>query len=363
MVPPVTPDHEPREPVSAGQFRALGVVIVVLGVAAAATVMRFLAPLIVAAWFAGMTAELRGRLTRRIGGRHRVAALATAALVVIIVAPMVLLAVPLVGNGLQIARAAGRGNLGDVVARLGALGPAPGPRMSAGLVRRLSASGEQMFGGAAALMSSTFSTVSMVVAQLFLLAVCAYYFSAEGTRMLAAMERASPLAPAHLRRLQDEFMAVARAMLAGELLTAAVQGLVAGVIYLALGLPGALVLALVTMVFALVPTVGTALVWVPLSLALGFSGRVRDGVILATLGVTVIATVDNVLRPFFSRFGAGKLHPLLLFLGIFGGIEAFGGWGIILGPLAVALFVAAFGLYADEVAARRARTGADLQRS
>ena len=79
----------------------------------------------------------------------------------------------------------------------------------------------------------------------------------------------------------------------------------------------------------------------------------RDAVILAVLGVTVIATVDNVLRPFFSRLGAGKMHPLLLFLGIFGGLEAFGGWGIILGPLAVALFVAAFQLYANEVSARR----------
>ena len=339
------------------QFRALATLVVLLGAVAGATVLRFLAPVIVAAWFAGLTAGLRGRLVRRIGGRHRVAAVATAALVVVIVAPLVLLAVPLVGMAVGFARGLSRGNVNEVLARLTASvsgGAAHGARLTAsGLLRRVIDSGESLVGGAASFMSQTFATVSMAVAQLFLLAVCAYYFSAEGVRMLSLIERASPLAPAHFERLREEFMAVARAMLIGELLTAAVQGLVAGVIYFALGVPNALVLMLLTMVVALVPTVGSALVWVPLAVILGLAGRVRDGVILAALGLTVIATVDNVLRPYFSRMGAGKMHPLLLFLGIFGGLEAFGGWGIILGPLSLALFVAAFGLYANEVFVRR----------
>lgn len=351
------PDEESAPPVSLTQFRALAVAVALLAVVATATVLHFLAPVIVAAWFAGLTAGVRGRLVRRIGGRHRVAAVATAMLVVVVVAPLVLLAVPLVGSGLQLARALVRGNVGDLLARLTALTPAGGhghpPAMSPGVLRRVLASGEQMMSGAASLMGSTFSTLSVAVAQLFILAVCAYYFSAEGARMLAVVERASPLAPKHFERLRDEFMSVARAMLVGELLTAAVQGVLAGVIYFALGVPSALVLALITTVVALVPSVGTALVWVPITVALGLAGRARDAVILGALGVTVIATVDNVLRPFLSRMGAGKLHPLLLFLGIFGGLEAFGGWGIILGPLAVALFVAAFGLYAHEVSTRR----------
>ena len=339
------------------QFRALATLVVLLAAVAGATVMRFLAPVIVAAWFAGLTAGLRGRLVRRIGGRHRVAAVATAALVVVIVAPMVLLAVPLVGMAVGFARGLSRGNVNEVLARLTASvsgGAAHGARLTgSGLLRRMIDSGESIVGGAASFMSQTFATVSMALAQLFLLAVCAYYFSAEGVRMLSLIERASPLAPAHFERLREEFMAVARAMLIGELLTAGVQGLVAGVIYFALGIPNALVLMLLTMVVSLVPTIGSALVWVPLAVILGLAGRVRDGVILAALGLTVIATVDNVLRPYFSRMGAGKMHPLLLFLGIFGGLEAFGGWGIILGPLALALFVAAFGLYANEVFVRR----------
>lgn len=343
------------------EFRALAVLVALLGLVAAVTVMRFLAPVIVAAWFAGLTSGLRKRLVSRIGGRHRVAAVATAALVVVIVAPLVLLAVPLAGMVMDFARGLSRGNLTEAVARLtgsisgGAVSRAARATES-GIVRRLMHSGESFVSGAATFMTETFATVYMGIAQLFILAVCAYYFSAEGGAMLATIERASPLSPPHFQRLREEFMAVAKAMLVGELLTAAAQGALAGVIYFALGLPSAIVLTLLTTVGALIPTVGSAIVWVPVVVALGIGGRVRDAVILGVLGVTVIATVDNVLRPVFSRMGAGKMHPLLLFLGIFGGLEAFGGWGIILGPVVLALFVAAFRIYANELSVSRLPT-------
>ena len=176
-----------------------------------------------------------------------------------------------------------------------------------------------------ALMSSTFSTLSVAVMQLFLLAVCAYYFSAEGPRMLSWVERGSPLARPHFQRLTKEFMSVARAMLIGELLTALVQGTVAGVAYLLLGLPSALFLAVLTIVASLIPTVGSSLVWAPLALLLGLAGRVKEAIILGVVGVVIIGSIDNILRPFFARLGAAKVHPLLLFLGLFGGLEAFGG--------------------------------------
>jgi predicted PurR-regulated permease PerM len=363
--PPVLPPMSPLEKTSIpppaanpSEFRALAVLVGLLGLVATATVLHFLAPVIVAAWFAGLTAGVRGRLVARIGGRHRVAAMATAALVVVIVAPLVLLAVPLAGMVLEFARGLSHGNLNEAVTRVttSVSGAATGHGArgaGSGLLRRILHSGESFISGAASFMSETVATLSIVIAQLFLLAVCSYYFSAEGGRMLLVIERASPLSPPHFARLREEFMAVARAMLVGELLTAAVQGAVAGVIYFALGIPSALVLTLLTAVGALVPTVGSAIVWVPVAVSLGVTGRTRDAVILAVLGVTVIATVDNVLRPVFSRMGAGKMHPLLLFLGIFGGLEAFGGWGIILGPVVLALFVAAFRLYASEASARR----------
>lgn len=346
------PQAPPESVASREQFRALAVLVIALGVLAAFTVLRFLAPIVVAAWFAGLTAELRGRLAKRLGGRQRVAAVATAILVVVIVAPLVLLAVPMVSIAVDFGRAASRGNPEAVVQHLtrsiqGGHGGGGGG-VGNGLVHRVISAGHSVADNLPALMSSTFSTVSVATMQLFLLAVCAYYFSAEGPRIVSWIERGSPLARPHFRRLTREFMSVARAMLIGELLTAVTQGTLAGITYALLRVPGALMLAVLTIVASLIPTVGSSLVWAPLTALLALAGRTREAIILGVVGVTVIATIDNVLRPFFARMGAQKVHPLLLFLGIFGGLEAFGGWGIILGPLALALFVAAFQSYARE---------------
>lgn len=342
----------PESGATRDQFRALAVFVVALGALATVTVLRFLAPIVVAAWFAGLTADLRARFATRIGGRHRVAAIATALLVVVIVAPLVLLAVPVVGIAVSVGRAASRGRPEAVVQQLtrslqGDHAP-PGGGSAAGITHRLMSAGNSLTENIPSLMSSTFSTVSVATMQLFLLAVCAYYFSAEGQRMLSWVERGSPLAPPHFRRLSTEFMSVARAMLIGELLTALVQGTVAGVAYFLLGVPGALLLTVLTIVASLIPTLGSSLVWGPLVVLLALAGRTKEAIILGAVGVVVIASIDNILRPFFSRLGAAKIHPLLLFLGIFGGLEAFGGWGIILGPLCLALFVAAFQTYARE---------------
>lgn len=362
--PSSPPEHSPSslpEPVgpeeavaSKDQFRALAIFVIVLGVLATFTLVRFLAPVIIAAWFAGLTANLRARLAKRIGGRHRVAALATAALVVMIVAPVVLVAVPLVDAVVDFVRSLSEGRTNEAFQRVvRELQGGGAPAASGGVARRIIESGQSLIGGAADFMRRTFSTVSIIVTQLFLLAVCAYYFSAEGVRIVAWMERGSPLAPSHFRRLEEEFMTVARAMLAGELLMALTQGIIAGITYALLGVPSALLLGAISVLAALIPTIGSAIVWVPVAITLAATGRRTDALILTGVGLGVIATVDNLLRPYFARIGADKLHPLMLFLGIFGGLEAFGGWGIILGPLIVALFVVAFRLYARENAARR----------
>jgi len=265
---------------------------------------------------------------------------------------MVLLAVPVVGIAVEFGRAASRGRpeaaVQPLVRSLQGGHPSPGGGPGSGLTHRLMSAGRSLTENLPSLMSSTFSTLSVAVMQLFLLAVCAYYFSAEGPRMVSWIERGSPLARPHFHRLTREFMSVARAMLIGELLTALVQGTVAGAAYLILGLPNALFLGVLTIIASLIPTLGSSLVWAPLALLLGLAGRTREAIILSVVGVVIIGSIDNILRPFFARLGAAKVHPLLLFLGIFGGLEAFGGWGIILGPLVLALFVAAFQIYARE---------------
>jgi predicted PurR-regulated permease PerM len=95
---------------------------------------------------------------------------------------------------------------------------------------------------------------------------------------------------------------------------------------------------------ALVPVVGTGLIWVPISILLVLSGKVREGLFLAAWGAVVVGMVDNFIRPRLcgSRM---TLHPLLVFLSMFGGVAVFGMMGMLVGPLIASLFMAMVRIY------------------
>ena len=153
---------------------------------------------------------------------------------------------------------------------------------------------------------------------------------------------------ADVRRLAGAFHETGRGLLVGVGLTGLVQGVVATITYVALSIPSALVLGILTTVASLLPSVGTALVWIPVAGGLAFSGRYVAAGILTAVGVLVIGTVDNVMRPVFSRFGRLNLPTYVLFLAIFGGLAFFGAAGLLLGPLLVRLGVEALAIARDE---------------
>ena len=327
------------------QRQSLAGLTVALGLFALFALRSLLPPLVVGAWFAGLAAPLIGRLAGRFGHRRRLAGLATAALVLALLLPLLLLVVPLaslVDEALgALNRASATGTLTHWLDTDRVGDPAQGT------AQRLWSAGRQFVPGAAGIASRALRAVSTGVLQLLTLIASAYVFTAHGTDILAVARRGAPLAPAHLDRLLGEALNVARALLVGGLLTAVAQGVIAYVVYLALGIANATGLAVLTGVAALVPAVGSALVWVPLCAVLATAGHTRAAIILAACGAGLISTVDNVLRPFFARLGAQEIHPLVLFLGVVGGISALGPWGLVVGPLALSLFVSAYRLRAE----------------
>jgi predicted PurR-regulated permease PerM len=98
---------------------------------------------------------------------------------------------------------------------------------------------------------------------------------------------------------------------------------------------------------ALIPSVGTGLVWAPLTALLFLSDRSGAGIALLVLGSS-ISVVDNFVRPWLSRHGHLNLPTFVLFVSMLGGISAFGPWGLLLGPLAVRLSVEALAIWRDE---------------
>ena len=104
----------------------------------------------------------------------------------------------------------------------------------------------------------------------------------------------------------------------------------------------------ITGIASVIPAVGTALVWGPISLGLLLTNRPIKALVLVLPGVGVISLIDNLLRPLYARLGALKMPMFLLFASVFGGLAVFGTWGALIGPLIVRLAMEALSIAREE---------------
>lgn len=138
--------------------------------------------------------------------------------------------------------------------------------------------------------------------------------------------------------LSSRMSSGAAAIFYGVAGTCLLQGTVGGIAFALLGLPSPFLAGALMTICALIPAIGTALVWVPAAIWLMVSGSVTKGVILVAIGAGVIGLMDNVTRPMLARLGGSELSVFTITLGAVGGIAAFGLTGIIIGPLAIEAF-------------------------
>jgi predicted PurR-regulated permease PerM len=164
------------------------------------------------------------------------------------------------------------------------------------------------------------------------------------------LENLLPLHPRHTRALVDEFRDVGRRAFVGSVLSAIVQGTLAGIGFAIFGVPQAVTWAALLALLSFVPVVGVPLVWVPAAVWLLATGHAARGIGLTVWClVLVMATSDYVIRPrLVGRGGSAESHPLLMLVGLLGGISVFGIAGVIVGPVIVSLFVAAARIYERE---------------
>ena len=184
-----------------------------------------------------------------------------------------------------------------------------------------------------------------------------YYMLVEGEGLARRIERIAPLEPRHTRALLVEAREVARTAFIGTIATAVVQGVLAGIGYAVLGVPQPVLWAAATGLASFLPIIGTLIVWIPVSGYLLVEGHPVRAIILLAYGILVITSLaDYVIRP--RIVGSGHGHPLLTLIALLGGIEVFGLAGLIIAPIIMSVFVAAFRLYEREV-----RTGGLLATS
>ena len=138
-----------------------------------------------------------------------------------------------------------------------------------------------------------------------------------------------------------------RATIKGSLVVAVLQGLVGGLTFWLLGLPGALLWGVAMGVFSLFPAIGTGIVWVPVTLVLLASGAIWQGVALFLCGFFIISSVDNIVRPVLVGRDA-QMPDYVVLIATLGGFELMGFNGFVVGPMIAALFLAVWDIVIGE---------------
>ncbi|MDQ3034108.1 MAG: AI-2E family transporter [Myxococcota bacterium] len=320
-----------------GARAALRVALLIALVALVALALPFLAPLVLAAWLAAAGRPLLAILAEKLGRRSRAAAVLTLSFFVLLVGPALALAASLsmdaiqLGNRLASSRS-GREALAQLVSTDEVTGSTFDPAAVFAMVER--------HGARALELASTLAGIGTELAiGLFVFFTAAYVLLVDGPAAWTWTLRHAPIDPRGLERLRSAFHETGRGIFIGIGLTGLAQAALATAAYLALGIPRAFVLGLLTLIASVFPTVGTALVWLPVSIALAITGRTTAALVLVVIGVVLVSGIDNVLRPALTRWGHLELHTFVLLIAMLGGLALMGPAGIFLGPLIARLAV------------------------
>ena len=177
-----------------------------------------------------------------------------------------------------------------------------------------------------------------------------FFFLRDGDAMVARGRRLIPLDEIRKERLFRQLSGVARAIVIGTSVTALLQGILVGIGFTIASLPSPVVFGVLAALLSMLPVGGTAFVWGPAAIWLFFDGRWGFGIFMLAWGI-LLGALDNVLRPLLIS-GRAKISALAVFIGVLGGIPAFGTIGVIAGPVVLCLALALIE-FAEEGRAQR----------
>jgi predicted PurR-regulated permease PerM len=167
-----------------------------------------------------------------------------------------------------------------------------------------------------------------------------YFLLVDGRRLIEWLWNVSPLQAEQTEELLREFHSVATGSILGNVASAVLQGVLAGIGFAIFGIPHAAFFGLLVGMASFVPVIGTALVWVPAVLLLVLNGQTGSAIGLGIWCAVGVVGVEHLAKPFIlSATSGGEMHTGLMFLALLGGLEVFGILGVILGPLIVSFFV------------------------
>jgi len=203
------------------------------------------------------------------------------------------------------------------------------------LVERLNSLNRQIAGQTLGLVGG----VVGAVAQAFFIIFTMYYLFRDGDRIRKVLQDMVPLERAQSEGIFNRTREVIYGSVYGVVVIAGIQGALGGLAFAALGLPSPLVWGVVMFFLSMIPIAGSFLVWVPAAIYLAAGGHWGKALALTVWGALVIGMIDNFLRPKLVGERT-RLHELLIFFSVLGGLQIFGVLGLVLGPVIVAITLA-----------------------
>jgi len=190
-------------------------------------------------------------------------------------------------------------------------------------------------------------TLTNVAIGLGLAVFVLFYLLRDGDRLMVWIRSATPLPEPVQTKLYNRVDDMTRAVLLGHVLVAVIQGAIAGLGLLVVGISNILLWTSVMVLLALLPFIGTFLVWGPASIYLLWTGDLLGGGFLLVYGTIIVGISDEYLRPVIvDRYA--EVSPAIIVIGVIGGLSAFGVMGLFIGPVIVGALKAAIEVFDEQ---------------
>jgi predicted PurR-regulated permease PerM len=326
---------------NADRFRDLlfYAVVILVGYLAFIVIKPFLAPLAWATIFALTLSPLRQDLAARIGPA-RAALVLTLATVLLIVGPLALFvsmlateiprAVDFLQTLPQTATPTQVRSVWDAIRAQTPFALPPDPTML------LTEAAQRAVAFLAPRLGAVLADVAATLASLFIMLFALFFLLRDADRMAELLRTLLPFPEDQRDQLMKEAQDLVIASMGAGLTVSAVQGVIGGIAFWALGAGAPVAWGVAVAICSLIPAVGASIVWAPVALWWLLTGDLVRGIALIVVGAGVIGLVDNVLRPILLS-GRTSVSGLIVFIGLLGGVGAFGFVGLVLGPIVLVI--------------------------
>ena len=344
------------------QNRTLVLLLTIVTLAFAAILWPFNGAVFWGVVLAILFAPLHRGLLRRMPTKRNLAALATLCVcLVIVILPMTLIGVSLVQEAsVAYERVrSGQLNYGAYLQQMLAALPAWAQELAgrlhlttmAELQARLTAVGAQASQFLATKALDVGQNTLQFIVSFGVMLYLLFFLLRDGAQLAVRIRDAIPLDDTHKRQLARKFTTVIRATVKGNIVVAASQGALGGLIFWILDIQGPVMWGVLMAFLSLLPAVGASLIWGPVAIYFLATGATWQGVTLTAYGVCVIGLVDNVLRPLLVGKDT-KMPDYVVLISTLGGMALFGLTGFVIGPVIAALFMATWDLFAPPSSAQ-----------